>query len=71
MAAHILSFGIMLNVVTDGRKCTILYLICGTILSILLCLPRRLNEVSWLSLTSMISILAAVSHDQLNVLEGR
>ncbi|KAL9058560.1 MAG: hypothetical protein Q9162_001715 [Coniocarpon cinnabarinum] len=60
MAAHVLSFGIMMNVVTNHGTCTIVFLVCGTLLSIFLCLPRRLVEVSWISIVSMFSIFGAV-----------
>lgn len=49
MAAHILSFSIMLNVVTGHNACTIWFMIAGAIASFTLCLPRTLEKVSWIS----------------------
>ena len=60
MSAHILAFGIALKVITDKAVCQIAYYIVGTVLSFLLCLPRRMVEISWISFVSMLSILAAV-----------
>lgn len=51
MAAHILTFGVMLNVLTEHGACTILFTVCGTIISFICTLRRTLKHVSYLSIT--------------------
>lgn len=48
MGAHILTFSIMMNTLTDHAACTILFCLVGGILSFILTLSRRLQEVSYL-----------------------
>jgi hypothetical protein len=47
-AAHITSFTIMMNVLTGHSMCSILFSIMALGLSIILTLPRRLEEMSYL-----------------------
>lgn len=61
MGSHILTFSIMMNAITSHAACTIVFLITGTLLSFLLTIPRTLKNLSWWSITSFISIIAAVS----------
>ncbi|KAL5364448.1 transmembrane amino acid transporter protein-domain-containing protein [Aspergillus floccosus] len=60
MGSHILTFSVMMNTVTDHGTCSIVFGVVGLILSFILTLPRTLKKVSWLSISSFISIVAAV-----------
>ncbi|PNS13976.1 hypothetical protein CAC42_6489 [Sphaceloma murrayae] len=60
MAAHILAFSIMMNVLTGHATCSITLAVFGTILSFVLTLPRTLKSTSVFSAASCISITAAV-----------
>jgi hypothetical protein len=57
MAAHITSFTIMMNVLTGHSMCSIVFSIVALALSILLTLPRRLQEMSYLSFLCRASAL--------------
>lgn len=50
MAAHVLTFSIMMNVLTDHGACNMIFGAVGTILSIFLSLPRTLKNMSYLSI---------------------
>lgn len=58
-AAHVLSFAIALNVVTDHATCTVVFSAVGLAGSFLSTLPRTLKNVSYLSVFSCASIIAA------------
>ncbi|PVH91010.1 hypothetical protein DM02DRAFT_546652 [Periconia macrospinosa] len=60
MAAHVLSFGIAMNVMTEHGQCTVVFTTIGMVLSFILCLPRTLKNVSYVSIISCLSILVAV-----------
>lgn len=60
MASHILTFSIMMNVLTEHSACTIGFSVVGLLLSFILTLPRRLEDLSYLSWISFFSILGAV-----------
>ncbi|KAJ5368429.1 Amino acid transporter transmembrane [Penicillium cataractarum] len=60
MASHILTFTVALNTITGHATCSIVFGVVGMIISIFLSLPRKLAQVSWLSLISFISIFSAV-----------
>lgn len=60
MGSHILAFSIMMNVLTDHSRCTILYAAIGLLVSFALTLPRRLEKLSRLSSVSFVSITGAV-----------
>ncbi|KAL2395899.1 N amino acid transport system protein [Exophiala dermatitidis] len=60
MGSHILTFSIMMNAVTDHGSCTILWMVVGTILSLIFTLPRTLKNLSYYSVASFISIIGAV-----------
>ena len=60
MGSHILTFTIMMNTVTSHGTCTIVFGLVGMIVSLVCCLPRTLHRVSYLSIASFISIIAAV-----------
>ena len=49
-ASHILTFTVAMNSITDHGTCSIVFGVVGLVLSFFLCLPRRLANVSWLSL---------------------
>lgn len=61
MGSHILTFSIMMNAITSHAACTIVFMLVGTVLSFLLTIPRTLKNLSWWSITSFISIIAAVT----------
>ncbi|KAF2100618.1 amino acid transporter [Rhizodiscina lignyota] len=60
MAAHISTFSMAMNVLTDHGTCTTVFAIVGVILSILCTIPRKLSNMAWFSVASCISIGAAV-----------
>ncbi|KAJ5880558.1 uncharacterized protein N7473_011611 [Penicillium subrubescens] len=60
MGSHVLTFSIMMNVLTDHGSCTLLYSALGLVVSFILTLPRRLEKLSHLSTVSFISIVMAV-----------
>ncbi|MCJ1369427.1 hypothetical protein MMC20_000638 [Loxospora ochrophaea] len=60
MGSHILTFSIMMNTVTSHGACTIIFGVIGTILSLILTLPRKLRAVSHMAIVSFISIFAAI-----------
>lgn len=67
MGSHILAFSIMMNVLTDHTGCTILYAALGLLVSFVLTLPRRLEELSHLSSVSFVSITGAVLTSMIGV----
>jgi amino acid permease len=61
MGSHILTFSIMVNAITGHAACTIVFMLLGMVVSFLLTIPRTLKNLSWWSVTSFISIIAAVT----------
>lgn len=60
MGSHILTFSIMMNVLTEHSSCTIVFSTLGLLVSLILTLPRRLERLSHLSTVSFVSIIGAV-----------
>ncbi|PYH29540.1 uncharacterized protein BO87DRAFT_447682 [Aspergillus neoniger CBS 115656] len=60
MASHILTFSIMVSVLTGYSGCTVLISVAGGLLSIVFTIPRRLESLSFLSSISFASVLGAV-----------
>lgn len=60
MASHILTFSIMVSVLTGYSGCTVLFSVAGGLLSIVFTIPRRLESLSFLSSISFASVLGAV-----------
>ncbi|KAE8375604.1 transmembrane amino acid transporter protein-domain-containing protein [Aspergillus bertholletiae] len=60
MGSHILTFTVMLNTLTEHGTCSIVFGVVGLVLSFIFTIPRTLKKVSWLSISSFISIMAAV-----------
>ncbi|KAI9773821.1 MAG: hypothetical protein M1840_006046 [Geoglossum simile] len=60
MASHILTFSIMLNVLSSHGTCTIVFNVIGMVVSIVFTLPRTLKNVSYFSIASFISVATAV-----------
>jgi membrane-bound ClpP family serine protease len=58
--SHLLTWNIMMNTITDHGACTIVFGVCGMILSIILALPRTLQKVSWLSIVCMSPLLVCL-----------
>jgi len=49
-AAHLLAFTVMMNVLTDHSACSVLFGLVGTVLSVLLSLPKTSKDISWISI---------------------
>ncbi|KAJ5429105.1 Amino acid transporter transmembrane [Penicillium cf. griseofulvum] len=60
MGSHVLTFSIMMNVLTEHRSCTIIFSAVGLLASFMLTLPRRLERLSHISSVSFVSIVGAV-----------
>ncbi|RDW81695.1 neutral amino acid permease [Aspergillus mulundensis] len=60
MASHLLTFTVAMNTITEHGTCSIVFGVVGMVVSFILCLPRTLEKMSWLSLVSFISIFSAV-----------
>lgn len=60
MGSHILTFAICMNTITGHGACTIVWMLVGTILSLVCTLPRTLKHLSYYSVASFISIIGAV-----------
>lgn len=60
MGAHILSFSIMMNVLTEHAACTMWFTIAGFGISLICTLPRTMKAMSHLSYISSASVVAAV-----------
>ncbi|KAJ5794329.1 hypothetical protein N7457_000928 [Penicillium paradoxum] len=60
MGAHVLTFSIMMNTLSNHGACTIIFCLVGAILCFFLTLSRRLEEVSYLGIISSLSIFIAV-----------
>jgi amino acid permease len=67
MGSHILTFSIMMNTITDHGACTIVFMVIGTIVSLLFTLPRTLRGLTWLCVASFVSILTAVGATMIGV----
>lgn len=50
MASHILTFSILLNVLTGHGTCSIVFGVVGLIVSFLMSLPRTMEKVFWLAM---------------------
>ncbi|KAH3916998.1 hypothetical protein HBI56_168250 [Parastagonospora nodorum] len=59
--AHVLSFSIAMNAITDHAVCTIWWNVIGMVLCLVLGLPRTFKNVSYLSIFSCLSIIIAVT----------
>ncbi|PWY89299.1 hypothetical protein BO70DRAFT_165101 [Aspergillus heteromorphus CBS 117.55] len=60
MASHLLTFTIAMNDLTNHGTCSIVFGVVGLVVSFVCTIPRTLAKMSWLSLVSFVSILAAV-----------
>ncbi|KAF7591068.1 hypothetical protein BBP40_002029 [Aspergillus hancockii] len=58
--SHLLTFTVMMNTLTDHGTCSIVFGVVGLILSLIFSLPRTMKNVSWLAVTSFLSIFTAV-----------
>ncbi len=59
-AAHILTFSVMMNVLTGHATCSIVFGILGTVISIAMTMGRKLQGVAYWSVVSFVSIVAAI-----------
>ncbi|OAX77102.1 hypothetical protein ACJ72_08603, partial [Emergomyces africanus] len=60
MGSHILTFVVMMNTLTNHGTCSIVFGVVGMLISLILALPRTLQNISWLSILSFASIFSAV-----------
>ncbi|KAI7157232.1 amino acid transporter [Hortaea werneckii] len=60
MGSHLLTFTIAMNAITSHATCTIVWGVVGLVIFIILTIPRTLRKVSYLSIASFVSILAAI-----------
>ncbi|CAG8418520.1 unnamed protein product [Penicillium salamii] len=67
MGAHILTFSIMMNTLTNHGACTIIFCMVGTILSFVLTLSRRLQEISYLGIICKVSPKSAIRSYQVKL----
>lgn len=61
MASHVLTFSIMMNVTTGHSLCTIVFMVLGAIISCIFTIPKTLKNMSYLSMASFLSVIAAVT----------
>lgn len=60
MSAHILTFSIMVNVLSNHGACTIIFTVVGAVVSMILCIPRTMKNVAMMSIASCLSIATAI-----------
>jgi amino acid permease len=71
MSAHILTFSIMLNVLTNHGACTIIFTVIGMVVSIILSIPRTMKNVALMSIASCLSIATAIFIAMIGIGVGR
>ncbi|KAJ5157772.1 uncharacterized protein N7482_008872 [Penicillium canariense] len=59
MASNILTFNILMNVLTDHGACTLVFGVVGLVICFLGALPRTMEKVYWMSVASFVSVLVA------------
>ncbi|KAK1148492.1 hypothetical protein N8T08_009497 [Aspergillus melleus] len=59
MASNILTFNILMNVLTDHGTCTLVFGVVGLVICFLGALPRTMDKVYWMSVASFLSVLVA------------
>ena len=62
MAAHVLSFAIAMNALTEHVTCTVLWAVVGLLVCFVLGLPRTLKNVSYLSIFCELCPLQIAGH---------
>lgn len=67
MGSHILTFRVMMNTVTNHGTCSIVFSVFGMLISLVLCIPRTMRGMIWMSFTSFISIFSAVMITMISV----
>lgn len=50
MAAHVVTFSVMMNTLTDHALCTIVFMVIGAVVSFLATIPRTLKANSYVSI---------------------
>ncbi|GLA87621.1 hypothetical protein AtubIFM56815_002047 [Aspergillus tubingensis] len=58
--SHLVTFTVMMNTLTNHGTCSVVFGVVGLVLSFACSLPRTMKNVSWLAVTSFISIFSAV-----------
>ncbi|EUC33618.1 hypothetical protein COCCADRAFT_4838 [Bipolaris zeicola 26-R-13] len=61
MGAHILTFAVAMNAMTDHGACTIIFSVIGLAVSFLLGLPRTFKNISYFSIFSCVSVIVGVT----------
>ncbi|KAI9043511.1 uncharacterized protein KD926_003662 [Aspergillus affinis] len=59
VASHILTFSVLMNELTNHGACTIVFGVVGLVISFIGALPRTMEKVYWISLSSFASIFIA------------
>ncbi|ODM21996.1 hypothetical protein SI65_02840 [Aspergillus cristatus] len=60
MASNIVTFNILMNVLTDHGTCTLVFGVVGLVICFLGALPRTMEKVYWMSVASFLSIFVVV-----------
>ncbi|USP76598.1 hypothetical protein yc1106_03872 [Curvularia clavata] len=61
MGAHILTFAVAMNAMTNHSTCTIIFSVAGLVISFLLGLPRTFKNISYFSIFSCLSVIIGVT----------
>lgn len=67
MGSHILTFRVMMNTITNGGACSIVFALVGMIISLVLSIPRTMRGMTWISFFSFLSIFTAVMITMISV----
>ena len=60
MGAHLLTFSVAMNALTEHAACTIIWMVVAAIISLVFTLPRTLGNLSYYCIASFASIIGAV-----------
>ncbi|KAE8355468.1 transmembrane amino acid transporter protein-domain-containing protein [Aspergillus coremiiformis] len=60
MGSHIVTFTVMMNTITDHGTCSIVFSIVGMVICLVLSLPRTIQNMTYISIASFLSIFSAV-----------
>lgn len=60
MAAHVISFDLMMHALVPFEVCQIIWMVVGTIIQFVGTLPRTMKSTSWLSAGSSLCVLIAI-----------
>ncbi|KAF2665696.1 amino acid transporter [Microthyrium microscopicum] len=60
MAAHVIGFCLMMDVLAPGKACLIWWAVLGTVIQLILTLPRTMKATSYIAILSSLSVLISV-----------